>query len=129
MYRCNCCNKVFDTASFYYERHNLDSPPYEKIAVCPYCEGDNFDKYDISVEKIEVAEAILPIIAALNRYCLGLKDVFGADCINSDLNDGFFGLCEFVSELFPFMSTEMEKQMMNINTDKDVANFLLCLRG
>lgn len=129
MYRCNQCEKIFNTADFYFEKHNLDSPPYERIAVCPYCGNDDFEKYDINIEKIDVAEKILPAIAALNRYWSGIKDVFGNDCINDEFSEVFYELCEFVSELFPFLSVEKEKQIINMHSENDIEKILVYLRG
>ena len=39
MYHCTDCGKNFDEVEIVEERHNLDTPPFEKIAVCPECRG------------------------------------------------------------------------------------------
>lgn len=38
-YECHVCGRKFETPDFVEEKHGLDSPPYEKMAVCPYCHG------------------------------------------------------------------------------------------
>lgn len=38
-YECHNCGKRFEEPHIIEERHGLDTPPYEKIAVCPYCKG------------------------------------------------------------------------------------------
>ena len=38
-YQCHECDRRFEEPDFVIERHGLDTPPYEKIAVCPYCKG------------------------------------------------------------------------------------------
>lgn len=37
MYRCQDCGKKFTNLNYIEERHNLDTPPYEKTGVCPFC--------------------------------------------------------------------------------------------
>lgn len=41
MYYCTDCKKKFFDPKIYFERHGLDSPPYEKIMLCPYCESED----------------------------------------------------------------------------------------
>lgn len=36
---CLECFTIFDEPSIQIETHGLDTPPYEKHAVCPYCGG------------------------------------------------------------------------------------------
>lgn len=38
-YQCHECDRRFEEPDFITETHGLDTPPYEKIAVCPYCKG------------------------------------------------------------------------------------------
>ena len=38
-YQCHECDRQFEEPDFITEKHGLDTPPYEKIAVCPYCKG------------------------------------------------------------------------------------------
>lgn len=47
MYICNKCHFEFVEPVFLSERHNLDSPPYEKVAACPLCESTSFIKQQI----------------------------------------------------------------------------------
>ena len=42
MYECTDCGQRFEKPAYYYEKHGLDTPPYEKIAVCPTCKGSHF---------------------------------------------------------------------------------------
>ena len=53
MYRCNRCGNVFadDEFNFVIETHGLDSPPYERIAVCPYCGSDFYE--EVNEEDLE----------------------------------------------------------------------------
>jgi hypothetical protein len=48
MFKCNNCEHIFESGEekIVYERHGLECPPYEKIAVCPICEG-NFREFEI----------------------------------------------------------------------------------
>lgn len=55
MYFCSNCNSTFTDPTVYIEKHGLDSPPYEKLNVCPYCNcSDIFEtkKCDICGEVI-----------------------------------------------------------------------------
>ena len=38
-YQCHECDRSFEEPDIITETHGLDTPPYEKIAVCPYCKG------------------------------------------------------------------------------------------
>ena len=38
-YECHNCGRRFEEPDIITERHGLDSPPYEKIGICPYCKG------------------------------------------------------------------------------------------
>ena len=40
MFRCIDCGKTFRTPKTRYEKHGLDTPPYEEWDCCPYCGGD-----------------------------------------------------------------------------------------
>ena len=45
MYKCESCGGIFDEFDFVIETHGLESPPYERRAVCPYCGSDDCDDY------------------------------------------------------------------------------------
>lgn len=38
-FQCHECDRRFEKPDIIIETHGLDSPPYEKIGVCPYCKG------------------------------------------------------------------------------------------
>lgn len=40
MFRCIECGQTFNTPKTRYEKHGLDTPPYEEWDCCPYCGGD-----------------------------------------------------------------------------------------
>lgn len=42
MYRCESCGHLFEEGeqAVWYERHGLDTPPYEQWDGCPICKGD-----------------------------------------------------------------------------------------
>lgn len=42
MYHCKVCNSYFDEAKLQFERHSLDTEPYEKQLVCPICNSAEF---------------------------------------------------------------------------------------
>lgn len=129
MFRCNVCNKMFSTAKFYEEKHNLDTPPYERIAVCPMCDKTDFYEYEPYIEKSEVAEKLLIVMAALNRYWADVSDVFGEGCRNENFDNGISTLNEFINELIPFLSVESEKMILKMRTENDIEKIMLNLRG
>lgn len=128
-YRCNVCNKKFENPKFYEEKHGLDSPPYERVAVCPHCKSGDFRLFDTFVEKIDVVEKVLRAIAALNRYRDSLKDIFGPDCDNPDFCEGFGEITELISELFDFIPIEIEKRILNAHSEKEIERILSYLKG
>lgn len=48
MYVCLDCQKIFDDPEYWEEKHNLDTPPYEKLSGCPYCGGAYANAYECS---------------------------------------------------------------------------------
>ncbi len=36
---CVECGALFERAKVVFERHGMDTPPYEELFVCPYCES------------------------------------------------------------------------------------------
>lgn len=69
MYKCLECGHIFDAGeeSIYYEKHGLDTPPYEKFSACPVCGGDFEETYRC-------------------KKCLG-------EYIEEELWDGYCGEC------------------------------------
>lgn len=47
MYRCGSCGHEFseDEFDFVTETHGLDTPPYERFAVCPRCGSGDYEEY------------------------------------------------------------------------------------
>lgn len=128
-FRCNNCQKNFKMPKILYEKHNLDTPPYEKLAVCPKCGSTDFGSFDSAVEKIEVAEKLLTSVAAFNRYFDSIKDIFGSSCKNEDFNEGYEILTEFISEMFSFITVEKEREILNLSDQNDIQGILLYLKG
>lgn len=128
-YRCETCKKIFNSPKFYEERHGLDSPPYERVAVCPNCQSDNFYLFETTVEKIEVAEKLLPVIAALNRYSDSIKDVFGIQADNPDFCEGINTINELLYEMFSFIPVETERKISRLHTANEVERVLFYLKG
>lgn len=126
---CNECQKTFDIPTFFEEKHGFDSPPYERIAVCPKCKGDNFLRFDTLIEKTEVAERIVPCIMRLNRYVNAIKDVFGFEVKNIDLDEGVDILAEFINEMFCFVNSDVQRKIFEMGNEKDVQRILMYLRG
>lgn len=126
---CKGCSRLFDAPKNYDEKHGLDEPPYERVAVCPVCRSDDFLKFDTVIEKIEVAEKLLPAVMHLNRYINVLKDIFGADIKNTDLADGAETVVELLNEAFDFMDVDMQRKIFEMKSENDVNKILMYLKG
>lgn len=126
---CKGCKVLFDTPKFYEEEHGLDTPPYERMAVCPACSSDNFLKFDTVIEKTEVSEKLLPAIAALNRLTNDLSNIFGNKIVNADLSEGLGLITELISEMFCFIDSDIERKILKMDSEKDAQRVLLYLKG
>lgn len=122
---CKCCNKYFYNPKFYYERHGFDTPPYERVAVCPECGSDDYIEFECSIEKIEVAQKLLPALMQLNKY----SNVFNVRNLNNDLTDGIEIIAEFISEMFEFLDIDMERRILNVDNELELEKILMYLDG
>lgn len=41
MYICTDCGRKFEKLDVIFERHYIDFPPFEGVAVCPFCKSTN----------------------------------------------------------------------------------------
>lgn len=128
-YFCKRCERYFDDVKIYEERHGFEYPPYEKIAVCPNCEGDDFFKFNLIVDKFDVAEKIMAAIMYLNRFSNSLMNVFGERCANSDLSDSIGLMVELVVEAFDFLDVEMQKRILKMDTNDEMERIITYLKG
>ena len=46
MYKCNDCYSVFEEPKVLVERHGFSCGGYEKIKLCPFCNGEEIDYTD-----------------------------------------------------------------------------------
>lgn len=122
---CRDCNRYFDNPKFYEETHGLDSPPYERISICPYCESDNFTEFDIFIEKYEVAEKILPAIMQLNRYINAIKDVYGFEAKNSNLEDLQDDLIDMLCDMFDCFDYDFKNELLDMCTRYDLEKIMM----
>ncbi len=129
MYFCVDCERFFENKKFYYETHGLDSPPYERIGICPNCRGDNFYKFDNTIEKIEIVENLLWAIMRLNILTEQIEGLFGSAARNENLEEVFGILQEMVTDMFDFMDIGIQKRILNLNNKKDLQKILLYLKG
>lgn len=126
---CRRCKRYFDAPKYYEEKHGLEYPPYEKIAVCPKCESDDFSKFDSYIEKLEIVERMLPVIVKLNRYNNELMDVFGNKISNKNLSDSLEIIIELVIEMFDFLEVDMQRKIIKIDNDTDMKRIYTYLVG
>lgn len=124
MFRCDNCKRRFRDAHIVEETHGLDTPPYERVAVCPFCESTDFNEFDPSVEKIEVAQKLLEIILGLNRYTTALKDIYGAQMSNSDLENALGTAAEYISELYDFLPSSVDNAIIHVSSESEAQRIL-----
>lgn len=121
---CKDCNRYFNNPKYYYERHGFDAPPYERVAVCPECGGDDFIEFDCHIEKAEVAQKLLPVLMQLNRYC--------DTCIDSESDDligSIEAIAELINDMFEFLDYDMQSRISNVNDELELERILMYLDG
>lgn len=126
---CKKCEKIFDEPKVYEEKHGLDTPPYERVAQCPMCRSDDFLKFDTVIEKIEIAEKLLPAVMSFNRYIDNLNDIFGDGVRNCDLDDGIETVVQLICEAFDFMNVQKQREIFEMKSENDVNKILMYLKG
>ncbi len=126
---CRRCKRYFNKPKIYEEKRGLEYPPYEKLAVCPKCEGDDFCEFNSYIEKIEVVERVLPIVMQLNRYSNALMDIFGNRILNSDLSSSLEMAIELVVEMFDFLDVDMQRKILKMDNDLDMKRIFMYLAG
>lgn len=129
VFRCNVCNRYFETPDAIEETHGFSNPPYEKFDVCPNCRRDDFVEFSPYADKIEIASKILYATSALNRYCFCICDIFGSKSENDDLNSCLQTMNELIGEMFDFIPAKIERLIEKMQTDNDVERVLYYLRG
>ena len=126
---CKKCSKFFDEAKFYNEKHGLSNPPYERVAVCSRCGSDSFVKFNLLIEKKDVADWTLSAIMLLNRYTNALKDIYGTEINNCDLKECTEIMVEAIVEMFDFIGSDIQKQIFEMCSEGELKRVLLKLKG
>lgn len=126
---CKDCFRYFYQPNIYEEKHGLDSPPYERVAICSKCGGSNFVKVNTLIEKCDVAEKILPVIMMLNKFLISVKDVFGFDLKNDNINSSIEVLSETISEMFDFLDTDMQNKVLFVCDESHINMILKYIKG
>ena len=130
MFRCHSCGKVFTEPNVYIEKHGLDTPPYEQVPICPHCSSSEFGKWEPNIEKSEVAEKLLTVIAALNRYIAGVEDLFGKSFSNYDLDTAYGAATEMIDEMYDeFISPTTTRNITKIRSNNEIKQVLAQITG
>lgn len=130
MYRCHKCGKKFTVPKTYHENRGLDLPPYEPVPICPHCHSSEFSKWEPNIEKCEVAQTLVNIIAALNRFQNNIADVFGNGFKNEDLEFAQELGAEFIDEIYyEFIPLSVSNAVRKATTKTDVDRIMLKLEG
>ena len=128
-YFCKDCYKFFDNPNYSDEKHGLDSPPYERIPICTNCGSSNFVIHKNFIEKIDVAEIILPVAMYLNRYCNALKDIYGGSIRNEELSTSVEIIVEAISEMFEFLDNDVDREILKMSSESELQRILMRLKG
>ena len=130
MYRCHKCGKEFTVPKTYNENHGLDLPPYEPVPICPHCSSTEFAKWELNIEKSEVARTLVNIVAALNRLQNNIADVFGNNFKNEDLEYAQEISAEFVEEMYDeFIPPAVSNAIRQATSTFEVDRIMLRLEG
>lgn len=124
MYKCMICNRNFNNPQSYREDHG------ETVAICPHCRSSEFQKWNAKIEKDEVAQTVLNVIAALNRLQNNIADVFGNNFKNEDLEFAQELCAEFIEEMYDeFISLSTSNVMRKVTSTTEVNRVLMRLEG
>lgn len=126
---CTECKRYFDETAFYEERHGLNAPPYERVAICPHCKSTDFEKIEILIDKFEMMEALLPALMYINRYMNSIRDVFGLNINNNDLNDAVDIIVEKICEMYDFLESDIQSELFDMSTEYDLEKMLMRFNG
>lgn len=121
---CRDCSRYFHNPKYYYERHGFDTPPYERVAVCPECGSDDFIEFDCHIEKTEVAQKLLPALMQLNRY----YSAHGGN-ESDDLIGSIEMLAELINDMFEFLDYDMQNKISNVDDELELERILMYLDG
>ena len=129
MYRCEDCGLLFETPHTVAEVLSKLLPPFERIAVCPDCKGTNFSEHNPNIPKITVAERLLEALADLHRYQNALKELYGEDCGNKELDEAVGNITELILEMFPFTDAKTDKLIYSVCSFDSAKGILKALEG
>ncbi len=88
MFRCLECGEKFREPIELIETHGLDTPPFEKIYVCPKCKGHGYKPLvRDSISRREVLDKLVDIMRLLNTFELAVCEVFGETCFDGNSFD------------------------------------------
>lgn len=124
IYICSNCGKKFEYPIICEERHRLDRPPFEKYMACSGCGMTSFEEFELTVDKLAVAEKLLKAIAAFNRYWYSIADIYGVEIENADFFEGTNQMKELIDDMFNFISIEKEKEISSIQTDGEIERII-----
>lgn len=69
MFRCDNCGTCFSEPERIVETHNLDTPPYESLSVCPSCRSSNFQRLiDNVIKRTDVLQTAIYAVMNLNEF-------------------------------------------------------------
>lgn len=125
-YECHNCGRRFEEPDIITETHGLDSPPYEKIGVCPYCKG-----YFAEIHECKICGEHFTDDELTSGVCDGCiyEDVtfdrclrYGADCEENIAINGFIASVLDAETINRILAEEVRKasQIIPINLDEFV---------
>lgn len=126
-YKCDHCGREFEEPDFVEETHGLDAPPYERIAVCPYCKGYFEEMYQCKIcgewyTDDELTSGVCDncIYDNTNNYelCYELGD---EECVKETIT-----LNGFIASIFP-EDVIAEILMNEIRNAKNCGGFVSCM--
>ncbi len=107
MFRCLECGELFKEPLEYEETHGLDTPPYEKMYVCPKCKGHGYSPLiKDTVSRREILDKLVDIMQALNEFEYAVCDTFSESALDDTRFDwarsDMYELILSIADIEPF---------------------------
>ena len=65
----------------------------------------------------------------LNNYIGALESIFGGKISNIDLEGSIVSLTEMISEMFDFIDVDMQRKILNLDSEKEMDRIYIYLDG
>ena len=97
MYKCKECGQVFGECEVITERHNLDTPPFEKMSVCPHCKKNNYiSLIRNEFSRTEAIEQCAEALMYMNIFAKKVNGILSEKCL-VDFDSAYTAIYELLN--------------------------------